>query len=185
MKLDTSITHLIVFLASLFAVVAFVITGHEPSATAWGFIGALLGATGLGSVPAVSALVATPKASDSQGGYLHPRMFLFLLCWCALGCLALSACAGLKTAGASDPVATACVTASAAIKTLTVAKAAHALTRAQSDAVDASVPTVLNVCANPSEPSPSAASVAALEGVALNLSTLAAPFANASTPAAN
>lgn len=177
MKLDTSITHLIVFLASLLAVVVFTVTGHEPSATAWGFIGALLGATGVGSIPAVSAIGGAFKSGpSSQGGYINVRLAFIVVGWCLLGCVALSACAGLRQASGTDPVATACVTASAAIKTLAIAKTYHTLSATQVKAVDNAVPTVLDVCANPTEPHPSEATVSAFLGVSAQLQSMAAPY---------
>lgn len=187
MKLDASFTHLVIFCVTLLCLVALVITGHDASATVNTLVGVVLGVTGYGSSPAVSALV-TPSGispSDKQGGYVHPRFAALLVAWCILGCLALSACAGLKTTGSTDVVATSCVTASAALKVLVVAKTAHALSASQEAAVTASLPTIAAVCTSPTEPTPSTASVTALVAVAAQLSAIAAPFEAPSTPVAN
>lgn len=186
MKLDTSIYHLVIFLASLASLTALILTGHDDSPLlhqiTGGLLGGIIGGSGAGAAPLIGRFFSGPSTPPSaQSGYVRlPMLFLVI----AIS-LAVTACACFGQAAKVNPVATACASSSVAIKSITVAKSAGTLTPQQIERVDKALAVVAPVCLAPSQPTADSATLLALTAATAALQDVAArdvPPTGASRP---
>jgi hypothetical protein len=182
MKLDNAWYHLILFISCLVFLAAIILTGHDSSPLVKDLFGSVfggvIGGTGAGALPLVLKFIQGPDATTptptKQAGFIRlPLMFALFTAFF----LMIPACASLQQAAKSHPIATACATSSAAIKTLTIAKQAGMLSAADQDALNTAVATLAPVCSAPSEPTVTDATLLAVDGAAASLSTAAAHYA--------
>ncbi len=166
--------HLIVFLATLAAVVTIILTGHDSSPLVTNLLAGAIGGSGGAGVGTLlfnffkgpqDPTVAAPVTK--QAGYTHLRFIALLLPSAFIG--ALVACASVNTVTPQQTVATACATASAAVKSLTVVEQAGALTVSDVQNVNNALAVVNTICEAPTEPTYTQATVDALTGATAQL----------------
>lgn len=182
MKLDSAWYHLILFISCLIFLAAIILTGHDNSPLvkylAGGAFGGVFASSGANAAPMLFKFLLGPNdpvapPANKQAGFVRlPMMMAFTLA----GFLMIPGCAALQQAAKTNPVATACATSSAAIKTLATAKAAGALSATDQDVLNASVATLAPVCTASVEPSLSGAALSAIDSAAFNLSEAATHY---------
>lgn len=178
MKLDQSIYHLVIFLASLASLTALILTGHDNSPLlhqiTGGLLGGVIGGSGAGAAPLIGRFFAGPPSPPSppparQSGRVRLPMLLFV----SLLSLGVAACASFGQAAKLNPVATACASASVAVKSVTAARTAGVLTPVQIGQVNQALAVIAPVCLAPSQPTVDSATLLALTAAASTLQDIA------------
>ena len=167
--------HLIVFLACLASLLALIMSGHDTSPLLQSLLGGGVGGSAIGAFQKLSATVFGDSITNGskQGGYVLPKLALFIFAFTALSAI-IAGCATLKT----DPVATSCASASAAIKTLTLAKNNGFISMSEQKLVNDAISIVDPICSQKVEPPSSVAAVNALNSAVGLLTQAAAAHPN-------
>lgn len=180
MKIDTSVYHLVVFVACLIAMCVIIVTGHDNSPLITQFapalFGGVMGGSAAGAAPLLTAFIRGPDDSlpskNTQAGFSRLPMIVTLLG----AAIAIGACASIQQAATSDPVATACASSSVAIKTLTAAGQAGVLTTTDASNVMLGISVIAPVCDVTPEPTPVGAALTAFLAATTSLQTVAAKY---------
>lgn len=177
--------HLTIFLACLIFLGVVILTGHDNSPLLHnllgGAFGGVIGGTGAGAAPLLLKFIKGPGgpsagATTKQAGFTR---LIFLSILLALSGLGLAACATFSSAAKTNPLATACASGAASLKILATAEQAGKLNQATSNAVSDAAAVLTPACKSPIEPSPSQATMLAVNGAIAKLATLAVPYQKA------
>ncbi len=181
--------HLVVFIACLVFLGVVILTGHDNSPLLHnllgGLFGGVMGGTAAGAAPLILKFLAGPGNGPGAGATTKQAGFtrlIFLAVLLAIGSLGLAACASFTAAAKVNPLATACASGSASLKVLTAAEQAGKLNLTDTAAVNDAVAVLTPACATPIEPSPSQATLLAVNGAIARLATLATPYQAAGQP---
>ncbi len=187
--MNQAVYHLIVFLSCLIAITVLILTGHDNSPLLQhlteGLFGGVLGGSAAGAAPLILKFLAGPGNGPGAGATTKQAGFtrlIFLAVLLAVGSLGLAACASFTAAAKVNPLATACASGSASLKVLTAAEQAGKLNLTDTAAVNDAVAVLTPACATPIEPSPSQATMLAVNGAIARLATLATPYQAAGQP---
>jgi len=185
MKIDASLYHLVVFLATLAALVLLIVTGHDNSPLlthiTGGLFGGVLGGSAAGAAPALARFISGPSdptatapvTPSRQSGHVRLPVLILVV---FLASASLIGCAAFQQSAKLDPVATGCASASAAIKTVTAAQVAGYLLPGDQAAVSAAIATIAPICTDPDKASVSQVEVTALAQATASLESLAARY---------
>lgn len=186
MKIDPSVSHLVIFLASLISLTLLITTGHDSSPLlhqlVGGLFGGLLGTSGAGAVPAITKFLSGPgnpptaAAVNTERGRIWPQFSFLVGIFSTLLILTLTACAQFQQAIKQDPVSLTCASSAAALKTLTVARQAGALSPTDIATVNGAVAVVSPVCDAPVKPDSTSAAFTAATAAVAQLQALAAKY---------
>lgn len=172
--------NLVLLIVCIIALLAIVLTGHDNSPLVTSIFAGGAGGSGARLFASISHAVFgdSTDTPPKQGGYATlPYALLLLIATSIVGAMfLLSGCTSL--AGKSDPVATSCAAASAAIKTVTTARANGLLNAKEIAAVDTAIAAVQPVCTAPTEPPPTAAAITAFNSAVLQLEAAATAHAH-------
>lgn len=180
--LNSTAYHLIVFLASLLSFTVLIATGHEGSKLVEGIFYGILGTSGVNSSTSLLQFFRGPDAPDiglsGGSGKQQGRSTVHFLMWLVVSIVTvlMVACGTVGTASATQQVAIACASGSASVKALTVAQNAHALSAADTKAVDDALAIVTPLCTGVAPPTVTDAEVTALTAAFNTLAGLQAKY---------
>lgn len=166
--MSNQLYHLIVFLACLGSLLALIITGHDNSPIINSLLTGGVGGSAVGAFGKLTSAIFGGGSQSSQSGYASPFILAIIAGMLIVGC------AALKT----DKVATSCASASAAIKTLTVARNNGLISVSEQKLINDAVTVVEPICTSKVEPPATTAAVNALNSAVSLLTSAAAAHPN-------